>query len=159
LRYGSTGDWLTHLGGLRRGEGRRVLRRAVALTGPLTATRTALAAGELSDQQADVITRSIAALPGDLGLRARAERLLVDQARSLDATDLAHTAAHLVSVVDPDRAERRTEAALDRQDRAAHTDRYLALSDDGAGGIRLQGRGSLEDGALLRAALLPTGLE
>ena len=35
LHYGSTGDWLTHLGGLRKGEGRRVVARAHALTGPL----------------------------------------------------------------------------------------------------------------------------
>ncbi len=39
LHYGSTGDWLTHVGGLRRGEGKRRLVRARALTGPLTRTR------------------------------------------------------------------------------------------------------------------------
>ncbi len=39
LAYGSTGDWLTHLGGLRKGEGRRIVARAHALTGPLAATR------------------------------------------------------------------------------------------------------------------------
>lgn len=38
LHHGSTADWLTHLGGLRRGEGRRIVARAGALTGPLTAT-------------------------------------------------------------------------------------------------------------------------
>ena len=37
LAYGSTGDWLTHLGGLRKGEGRRIVARAHALTGPLEA--------------------------------------------------------------------------------------------------------------------------
>ncbi len=45
LAYGSTGDWLTHLGGLRKGEGRRIVARAHALTGPLAATRAAMAAG------------------------------------------------------------------------------------------------------------------
>src|ERR1700748_3003901 len=35
LHYTSTGDWLTHLGGLRKGAGRRVVERARALTGPL----------------------------------------------------------------------------------------------------------------------------
>src|ERR1700710_2165949 len=39
LHYGSTGDWLTHAAGLRRGEGKRRLVRARALTGPLTRTR------------------------------------------------------------------------------------------------------------------------
>ncbi len=42
LHYGSTGDWLTHAGGLRRGEGKRRVVRARALTGPLTRTRDGL---------------------------------------------------------------------------------------------------------------------
>ena len=54
LHYGSTGDWLTHLGGLRKGEGRRVVARAHALTGPLASTREAMAAGTVSPEQADV---------------------------------------------------------------------------------------------------------
>ena len=55
LAYGSTGDWLTHLGGLRRGEGRRLVARAHALTGPLAATREAMATGRVSPEQADVL--------------------------------------------------------------------------------------------------------
>jgi hypothetical protein len=57
LHYGSTGDWLTHLGGLRKGEGRRIVARARALTGALTATRDAMATGRVSPEQADVIVR------------------------------------------------------------------------------------------------------
>src|SRR5438046_217697 len=45
LHYGSTGEWLTHLGGLRKGQGRRLVERARALVGPLDATREAMAAG------------------------------------------------------------------------------------------------------------------
>ena len=41
------------------------------------------------------------------------------------------------------------------QDRAAHLGRYLAITEDGAGGVRLRGRGTVEDAATLRAALLP----
>ena len=41
LHYGSTGDWLTHLGGLRHGEGKQRVKHAHALTGPLTRTRDA----------------------------------------------------------------------------------------------------------------------
>ena len=33
--------------------------------------------------------------------------------------------------------------------------RYLSITDDGAGGVRVKGRGSAEDGALIKAALLP----
>src|SRR5690348_4280463 len=55
LAYGSTGDWLTHLGGLRKGEGPRLVARAHALSGPLESTREAMAAGRVSLEQADVI--------------------------------------------------------------------------------------------------------
>ena len=44
---------------------------------------------------------------------------------------------------------------LEREERAAHLNRYLSISPDRAGGVRLRGRGSAEDGALLIAALLP----
>src|SRR3954453_22292988 len=44
LHFGSTGDWLTHLGGLRRGEGKRLVGRAVALCGALEQTNTAVVA-------------------------------------------------------------------------------------------------------------------
>src|SRR6476469_6260442 len=69
LAYGSTGDWLTHLGGLRKGEGRRVVARAHALTGPLTRTREAMAAGRVSPEQADVVVTSIEALPSGTAVR------------------------------------------------------------------------------------------
>ncbi len=34
-------------------------------------------------------------------------------------------------------------------------DSYLSIAPDGAGGVRVKGRGSAEDGALLKAALMP----
>src|SRR4051794_13347183 len=55
LHYGSTGDWLTHLGGLRRGEGKRRLVRARALAGPLTPPPQGLIDGVVSPRQARVI--------------------------------------------------------------------------------------------------------
>jgi hypothetical protein len=101
LHYGSTADWLTHVGGLRRGEGRRRVVRAKALTGPLSRTLQALVAGRMSPGQVDVIVDALDTLPpGDL-LRARGEKVLVRQARWLDATELARAGRHLVEVVDP----------------------------------------------------------
>jgi len=155
LSYGSTGDWLTHLGGLRKGDGRRIVARAHALTGPLTRTREAMAAGRVSPEQADVVVKSIEALPSGTAVRARGEATLLEHAGDFDATDLARTGRHLVHVVDPDAEDRRLERALDREERAAHLTRFLAITLDGAGGVRLKGRGSAEDGALLKAALLP----
>ena len=77
------------------------------------------------------------------------------QASRLDASELAKASRHLVEVVDPDAVDRRLEAALEREERAAHLTRYLSISPDRAGGVRVRGRGSAEDGALLIAALLP----
>jgi hypothetical protein len=155
LAYRSTGDWLTHLGGLRKGEGRRLVARAHALTGPLASTREAMAAGHVSTEQADIVVRSIDQLPLGDAVRSRGERVLLEHAGRFDATDLARTGRHLVHVVDPDGMERMWERQLDREERAAHHSRYLTITNDGAGGVRIKGRGSAEDGALIKAALQP----
>jgi hypothetical protein len=81
--------------------------------------------------------------------------VLLEEAGRLNATDLHRTGRHLASVVDPDRDEREAEKALDREERAAHLARSFSVTEDGCGGIRVRGRGSVEDGAVLRAALLP----
>ena len=120
-----------------------------------TETLAALDRGETSPVQASVICDAVDTLPGDRALRDRAEALLNEQAKVLNATELAKAGRHVVQVVDPDGEDRRLEASLDRLERAAHRDRFLSVTDDGAGGIRIKGRGSLEDGETLRAALLP----
>ena len=58
-------------------------------------------------------------------------------------------------MVDPDGLDRSLEAALEREERAAHRGRSLSITADRAGGVRIRGRGTAEDGALLTAALLP----
>jgi hypothetical protein len=58
-------------------------------------------------------------------------------------------------VVDPDGSDRQLERQLVRDERAAHLTRGLWIRDDGAGGVRVKGRGTVEDAAVLRAALLP----
>ena len=155
LHWGSTSDWYTHLAGLTRREGRRAVVHAQQLSIERPDTLAALAAGEASAAQAAIICDAVDTLPSSPALRDRGEQVLLEEARRLNATDLARTARHLAEVIDPDRAERRDEAALDREERAAHTSRFLSVTDDGAGGIRIKGRGSTEDGAVLRAALLP----
>ena len=155
LHYGSTGDWLTHPGGLRKGEGRRIVARAHALTRSLAATREAMTAGTVSPEQADVIVRAIEAPPSGDAVRRRGEQTMLEHAGSFDATDLDRTGRHLVHVVDPDAEDRRLEQRLAREERAAHATRFLSIASDGLGGVRVKGRGSVEDGAVLRAALLP----
>src|SRR4051794_6846852 len=155
LHYASTGDWLTHVGGLRHGEGKHRVRQAQALCGPMTRTRDALVAGSVSPAQAQVIVGSVDDLPPGEGARRRGEKVMLRHATSLNASELARAGRHLVEVVDPDGVDRRLEAALERDERAAHLNRYLTVSEDRAGGVRVRGRGSAEDGALLKAALMP----
>ena len=155
LSWGSTGDWFTHVAGLRRGQGKRVVDNAVILVGERPATLDALTKGTISPEQAAVVVTAVDELPGSPALRRRGEATLLAEARRFDATDLARTGRHLVHVVDPDRTERRLEAALDRDERAAHVQRFYSITDDGAGGVWIKGRGSGEDGAILKAALLP----
>jgi uncharacterized protein DUF222/HNH endonuclease len=155
LAWGSTADWYTHLAGVTRREGRRTVADAVTLTTQRPATLAALRDGHTSPAQASIICAAIEALPGDPALREHGEQVLLEESRRLNATELTHAGHHLVEVIDPDRTERRLEAALARDERAAHQSRYLAVTEDGAGGVRIRGRGSVEDGALLKAALLP----
>jgi hypothetical protein len=155
LAWGSTVDWFTHLAGLRRGEGRRRVEHARRLTDDRAATHSALLEAAVSPEQAAVVVEAVEALPGDRDLRDRAEQVLLDEAGMLNATELAHVGRRVIDVVDPGRDERRLELALAREERAAYHQRFLSISDDGAGGVRLKGRGTTEDAAVLRAALLP----
>jgi len=92
-------------------------------------------------------------LPGNPALRAAAETLLLDQAGTRDATELTKLGAHLLERLDPDGVERREEKALDRTERAAHAARFLSIAEDGIGGVRLTGRGTIEDAAHLKTVL------
>ncbi|GAB3784513.1 HNH endonuclease signature motif containing protein [Nocardioides ungokensis] len=155
LAWGSTAEWFTHLAGTHRGTGHQTVRHADTLVHERSATHAAMTAGRVSPEQAAVIVDAVDRLPTDATVRQDGEAFLLDAATRLNATDLAKAARHLVEVADPDGAERKTEKELDRQDRAAHHGRFLAIVEDGAGGIRLRGRGTVEDAAAIKAALLP----
>jgi hypothetical protein len=155
LGWGSTADWLTHAAGIRRGQGKQAVDHAHELVDERPATLAALATGAISPEQADVVLDAVVRLPGDPATRDKGEHELLDQAARLTATDLQKRARHVVDVIDPDGTERQREAQMDREDRVAHQRRFFSITDDGAGGIRVKGRGSVEDGAKLRAALLP----
>lgn len=155
LGWGSTADWFTHLAGTTRRQGKRTVAHARRLTGDLAATHDALTAGLVSPDQAAVVVDAVDRLPSGEHVRRRGEQVLLEEAGRLNASDLHRVGRHLAAVVDPDRDEREAEKALDREDRAAHLGRFLVVSDDGCGGIRVKGHGTVEDGAVLRAALLP----
>jgi hypothetical protein len=155
LGWGSTVDWYTHLAGTTRRLGRKAVTHARILIAERIATLEAMREGAVSTEQAAVVVDAVELLPTAAHVRRRGEEVLLEEAGRLNATDLHRTGRHLASVVDPDRDEREAEKALDREVRAAHLGRSLSVTDDGCGGIRVRGRGSIEDGAVLRAALLP----
>ena len=121
------------------GTGRGAVRHAKLLVGDRSLTRDALRDGLVSPEQAGVICDAIEELPTNPHLRELAEKQLLDEAGRLHATDLAKAARHLIHVIDPEGAERKAEKDLERQDRAAHLGRFLAITEDGAGGVRVRG--------------------
>ena len=153
--WASTEEYLTAVAGGRRGTGKRLLRTARALTTDRTYTFDALRDGDISGPHSEVIVAAIENLPADPALRDRAEEVLVEQAASMDATGLSIVAKGLLELLDPDGSERREERALDKLERSAHLNRELVVQEDGLGGVRLRGRGTVEDAAVIKAALFP----
>jgi hypothetical protein len=151
--WANPGDYLTRTAGGRRGSGRRLLHTGGALTSERPRTLAALHDGRLSAEQAEVIVRTIDKLPVQASLREQAEAALLEAAGSLDATELAAAGRALLELLDPDGHARREEAALDRLERSAHLNRFLAIVEDGLGGVRVKGRGTVEDAAVIKAAL------
>ncbi len=153
--WASTKDYLTAVTGGRTGAGRRLLGLARAVGGDRGATGAALAAGVISRDQAEAVVAVVDRLPTTPGLRAAAEELLLEEARTRDAGELAKLGPYVWQRLDPDGVERREERALERGERAAHAGRFLSLTPDGIGGVRLRGRGTVEDVAQLTAVLAP----
>jgi hypothetical protein len=153
--WASTKDFVTAVSGGTRGSGPRAVRTAKMLTTGCRATLGAMGLGWLSLTKAQIITGTIALLPVDRQVRAEAEETLLELARGLDAHDLMAAARHVIEVVDPDGDERRQERALSRSERAAHLERFLSVTDDDMGGVQIKGRTSVEDAAIIKAALMP----
>ncbi len=151
--WASAGDYLTAVSGGRRSAGRRLLHTAAALVAERPATFAALQAGRVSFDQCEVVVRCVDLLPVDARLREAAERFLLEHAEALNATDLDKLARQLLEVLDPDGTAKREEKKLDKLERSAHLNRFLAIVEDGLGGVRLRGRGTVEDAAVVKAAL------
>ncbi|HEX5985763.1 MAG TPA: DUF222 domain-containing protein, partial [Nocardioides sp.] len=149
----SPADYLTHVAGGRHGHGSRTLRTARGLCGDRSGTLLALQAGDLSPEHAEVIVTVIDRLPVSPSLRDEAERVLIGHAATLNATELRKAGEHLLEVLDPDGTARTDERALDRLERSAHLGRFLTIAEDGIGGVRLRGRGTVEDATLIKTAL------
>ncbi len=145
-------DFLTSVARGHKGSGPGLVRLMKRLA-TLPATRAALAEGRLSRAQAMVITNKLATLPRHPGLREAAERLLLEGAAHLDATDLAGSWSQVLAQIDPDGRLLGSEQAQDKLERAAHRARFLSFSPDQVGGVRLRGYATLEEAELVKTAL------
>jgi hypothetical protein len=125
--------------------GQRVRTARALHRGPLAATARALAQGDVSYAHAAVLADATGDLPPPRV--AEAEPVLVDAARRLDPGGLRRLAAHLRDLVDPDGAEERGRARLDR--------RGLWLSATFEGMVAVKGLLDAEAGEAAQAALAP----
>lgn len=138
----------------------RRLRNAAVLDGaaadPVTAPLvTDVRDGESLLPQALIAARAVADLPSEVSAEGRAAATVVmrQAARDLDPERLSRVAARLVEVADPDGADARLAALLERQDRDAHELRSFHLGRPVNGMVR--GRFTLPtaDAEVVRAAI------
>ena len=142
----STAGWLRATCRMSPAAAGQRVRTARALhRGPLAATARALDAGQVSYAHAATLADATADLPSTRV--AEAEPVLVDAARRLDAGRLRRLATHLRDLVDPEKAEQRAQARLDRRGL------WLAATVDGM--VAVDGLLDPEAGEAAHAALAP----
>jgi uncharacterized protein DUF222/HNH endonuclease len=153
----STQAWLRHRWQVSPADAKRQVTLAASLAGGLELTRRALAAGDITRAHAGVIVKVMDSLSAGLGdaTLAAAERQLVDWCRQFDPVEVARLGRRLWEVVDPDGADAREAALLQRQERDAKRQRQLSFGADGVGLHLLRGRFDTEAAAVIAAALDP----
>jgi hypothetical protein len=163
LGWASTNDFLTHLTGGHRGTGGGLVRAARQVR-DLPAVQTALETGRITLPQARAIAGQVHTLPrtpeppdGTPSFRTAVAGTMLDlvAAHGHDATALQQAFADVVRTHDPDAAIIDADRARVRTERAAHHARYLSLAEDGRGGVRIKGYGSVEDAEIIKTALFP----
>ena len=154
--WASSKDFLTHIVGGHKGSGGGLVRLTEQLR-DLPTVRAALEDGRVTLPQARVIAAKVATLPCVPEFQTEvAERmvdLVVDQ--GLDASDLGKAFDGVVADVDPDALLVNAERDRAKAERGAHQARFLSFSEDGHGGVRVKGYGTVEDVESIRATLLP----
>jgi Domain of unknown function (DUF222) len=152
----NTAAWLRANTRTDRATAGRAVKLAKSLDGEFALTGDALAAGRVSEEQARVIVRAVAALPSSVGTadRRQGEAHLIEQAAMFDPVELARLGRRLLEVIAPEEADRLLGEQLKREEARAGR-RELFIRPDGQGGARLSGRLDAEGAAMLDAALDP----
>ena len=131
----STAAWVAHTTRQDRSAAHADLRLAQALDEEFTATRVALADGQLNLAQASVIIGSLRHLPESVQRadRERAEQHLLRLAHEHDAKALKLLGRRVFEVLDPEAADEEEGRILEAEEAAAARATYLQLHDNGDG--------------------------
>jgi hypothetical protein len=151
----ATAAWWAQAATVDRSRARRDVRLAGWLTGDLHRTEVALAAGDVSAPQAEVIVDAVRALPASAGPdgREKAELHMLELARRFGPKELKVLGARLLDVIDPDHADARLAAQLEKDERAAARRCFLEMYDDDEGTTHGRFAISTLVGDMLRTAL------
>ena len=136
----------------------RYVKLAAAVDAAPQPVHDAVVGAEVNLDRADVIVRSLAELPNDVGVevRDRAAKELVRLAGELCPAQLSVVGERILHVVAPDAADEADREALERAEARAREGRGFTMTPDPSGvGVRLTGRLTDEGAAVLRAAIDP----
>ena len=121
----------------------------------------ALSEGKVSLPQAEAIVSGLRKLPKTLSRSdlARCQESILEHVELLGPSELRTLAARLFEVIDPDQADAETAKRLAAEVRAARRGRFLRLTPDHHGSVRIFGQLPVADAAPLSAqleALMPS---
>lgn len=153
----STAAWLRSRLRLSVGAARLMLGDAERLDAGPAAVRDAVAAGAVNVEQARIIGRTVETVHQEAGTAAadKAVGLLLDWADEFDPDGLRKLSHRILDHVAPQVADEVQRRALEAAEKRDHRDRYLNLSKQDEGRVRLSGLLDVETGALLRTVLDP----
>ncbi|MCR1782484.1 HNH endonuclease [Nocardioides carbamazepini] len=154
--WASAKDYLTHLLGAHKGVGGGLVRAAERLAG-LPTVRDALEDGRITLPQARVIADKVATLPRVPEFREQVADAMLGLAttHSLDATDLQATFGEVVRQHDPDGTLIDLDKERAKREKGAHHARHLRFAEDGLGGVKVTGYGTIEDAEAIKTTLHP----
>ena len=117
----------------------------------------ALSSGSVDLRQATVIGHALDDLPAEIDpdTTHQATTMLLGWAGELEAAKLRILGNRILDHVAPDIADRLDEAALAREEKRAHRNRGLTLTQPANGAVRITGTLTAEAAAIVRAALDP----
>lgn len=153
----STAVWLRNRLRMGLGQARTLVLLASTLdTGPVV-LREALAAGEISLEQAEVIAAALDTVPDKAGpeVLAEAAGVLVGWAGQFEPAALGKLGDRILFHVAPGLAEEAERAAMDNAEKRSREQRHLTWSHQSNGTVRLTGLLDAETAAVLHAAVDP----